>query len=269
MIEKKMGNMSGNELDVVRALSEVELPPDMVEFSRIGELVKNLNQSKEKLQKSKSELEKLRQDREKGNFFSNWWDDVDDQIHDASLDISRQLVDVNRHAAQLLVINTALSKMLNSQQQVLLEQQGALDKQAEQIARQNLALHEYQQDFRTQQGEISQANQKLLDAHDVSLRLAGELMQRLDQVAESERRVNAAHEILLENIERHFGEAMAQADISSEEAMTERLMQFESTQRAETAALIQRSKTASVWAIGIATTGLVAGVAALAIQIFQ
>ena len=37
-----MGKMSGNELDVVRALSEVDLPPDMVAFSKIGDLILSL-----------------------------------------------------------------------------------------------------------------------------------------------------------------------------------------------------------------------------------
>ena len=277
-----MGKMSGNELDVVRALSEVDLPPDMVAFSKIGDLIKGLNRSSSTLGQSSGQLDRLRKEREQGNFLSNWWDNVDDKIKDASLDVSQQLADVNRHAAQLLVINTALSKMLNGQQQVLLSQQSALDQQASQIAQQNTALHEYQQDFRNQQGDISQANQRLLDAHAAAQRLAGELMACLDQVTESEQRHKAVTLTLLDDVARNFSEAVEQVDAKHGQIVDERLAAFAHEQQAERDAQqverdahqatrdvqLSRLKTVTARAVAMAAVGLLAGMGALVLQLF-
>ena len=58
-------------------------------------------------------------------------------MQDAQLDLNKSIGRLTQTSSQLLIVNTAISKVLNDQQHILLEQQNMLKSQADTLGEQN------------------------------------------------------------------------------------------------------------------------------------
>lgn len=93
-----------------------------------------------------------------GNFFTNWLNDRGDLLQDAQIDLNKSIGRLTQKSSQLLIVNTALSKLLNQQQQILLNQQHILEGQTCSLAEQNEQILKQQVLLEEQQKEINKAN---------------------------------------------------------------------------------------------------------------
>jgi hypothetical protein len=86
------------------------------------------------VQSDSDRLEALRKEEKK---YLNWLYDRDDKVQDAQLDLNKSIGRLTQTSSQLLIVNTAISKVLNDQQHILLEQQTMLKSQADTLGEQN------------------------------------------------------------------------------------------------------------------------------------
>ncbi|MEW3673737.1 hypothetical protein QOZ77_31500, partial [Pseudomonas aeruginosa] len=136
----------------------------------------------------------------------------------------------NRHSSQLLIFNTAISKVLCDQQKVLLRQQEMLEEQAEQLKLQNQEILEHQKKLQIQQEAIREANQGLMEAKGVTADQARKLVGCVQRVEATEERVAEVNRQLLREIEQQLQQVRDESDASQAkllQRLEERLRQFE------------------------------------------
>lgn len=154
---------------VIQALSNAHLSKDILEKADIYSIIRAVKSSQDKVEESNKTLEKAREAKKEGNVFGNWWYNRGDDIKDAHLSLSQHVADLSKNSSRLVVVNTAISK-------VLLEQQGILQKQQDELHRQTLAIQAQNERISKQQNEIQDAHKRL---------------------AEQQREINAANEGLM------------------------------------------------------------------------
>ena len=147
-----------------------------------------------------------------GNFAANLWHGRDDKVKDAQLDLNQAMGRLTHRSSQLLVVNTAISKVLSGQQEVLLKQQALLAEQALELKRLNERIFEQQHEFAEQQEESNAANQKLLDATYYTQNQAERLVDCITRVREAERKIGAANEELHSALKNEMQGLVAQCD---------------------------------------------------------
>lgn len=107
----------------------------------------------------------------------------------------------------MLIVNTALSKLLNQQQQILLNQQHILEGQTRSLAEQNEQILKQQVLLEEQQKEINKANQGLMDAKGVTQEQAQQLVGCVKRVTEAENKIGEANATLLAEIEQRVAQS--------------------------------------------------------------
>lgn len=205
-----MKEPSTQELKIVQAFSALEVPERIIRESNVKELIKGMASEQESVQSDAQRLERLRREQKDGNFIGNWWHDRDDKVQDAQLDLNQSIGRLTQKSSQLLVVNTAISKVLSDQQRVLLRQQELLQQQADELAGQNRKIFEQQQLLEQQQRDINAANQGLMEAKGVTQEQAQKLVGCVVRVTEAEQKIDDANRALRAEVDRRLSDGLAQ-----------------------------------------------------------
>jgi len=198
------------ELQIVEAFSAISVPEKIMQESKIKELVQAMLGEQEKVGNDADELERLRREKSDGNFFGNWWNDRDDKLQEAQLTLSTSIGRLTQTSSRLLVVNTAISKVLSDQQNILLQQQKVLEQQARELKGQNEKIFDQQQQLAEQQVKINAANQGLMEAKGVTQEQAEKLVGCVVRVSEAERKIDLANDLLRTTMQAELRDALAQ-----------------------------------------------------------
>lgn len=197
-----MSAPSIQELQIIQAFSSVDVPERIIRDSNIKELLHGMTAEQEAVQSDAQRLERLRQEKKDGNFIGNWWNDRDDKVQDAQINLNKSIGRLTQKSSQLLIVNTAISKVLNDQQRILLDQQHTLKQQTDTLEEQNRKILEQQKLLEKQQQDINQANQGLMEAKGLTQEQAQQLVGCVKLVKEAESRIDEANQALRSNIEQ-------------------------------------------------------------------
>lgn len=212
---------SANELQIVQAFSKLTIPEKIIQDSNIGDLIKNTLADKKSVSDENSRLQELRDEQKKGNFASNLWNDRDGKIKDAHLDLNQSIGRLTQSSSVLLVLNTAMSKVLSHQQTLVLKQQEQLEEQAHELKLQNEKIFTQHELLAEQKKEANAANQELLQAMCIAQEQANKLVSCITLVMETENRINAANEALRFTLTNDMRDAVVQCEEHIGEARIE------------------------------------------------
>lgn len=194
--------MSGKKnFQIIEAFASVDLPEEILENSKIGLLVKDINSAKNNLSSATERMERARQAEKDGNPLMNIIKSRGDVVKDAQLDLNKSIGNLTGKTSELLIINTVLAKVLNDQQKILYGQQEQLEKQADELKDQNNKIFDQQKQLARQQEDINKANQGLMEAKGVTQEQAQKLVGCVTKVTEVESRIDAANEALRSDVE--------------------------------------------------------------------
>lgn len=200
--------LNKQELQIIQAFSSVDVPERIIRDSNIKELVHGMTAEQNAVQSDAQRLERLRQEKKDGNFIGNWWNDRDDKVQDAQIDLNKSIGRLTQKSSQLLIVNTAISKVLNDQQRILLEQQNILKCQTDTLEEQNRKILEQQKLLEKQQQDINQANQGLMETKGLTQEQAQQLVGCVKLVKEAESRIGAANQALRSSVEQHLNDSV-------------------------------------------------------------
>jgi hypothetical protein len=198
------------ELQIIQAFSSLDVPERIIRDSNIKELLQGMLAEQDAIQSDARRLERLRQEKKDGNFIGNWLKDRDDKVQDAQIDLNKSIGRLTQKSSQLLIVNTAISKVLNDQQRILLEQQNILKQQADTLADQNSKILEQQNLLARQQQDINKANQGLMEAKGITQEQAQQLVGCVKLVKEAEIRISAANQSLMSRVEQKLHDSVEQ-----------------------------------------------------------
>lgn len=216
-----MSALNKQELQVIQAFSSADLPERFFRESNIKELISSMTVEQDTVQKSAKHLDQLRQEQRDGNFITNWWNDRDDLLQDAQIDLNKSIGRLTQKSSQLLIVNTALSKLLNQQQQILLNQQNILEGQTRSLAEQNEQILKQQVLLEEQQREINKANQGLMDAKGVTQEQAKQLVGCVKRVTEAENKIGAANATFLAELEQRIAKSASDFEQQLQSSLAE------------------------------------------------
>lgn len=205
-----MTALNKQELQIIQAFSSVDVPERIFRESNIKELIHGMTAEQEAVQSDARRLERLRQEKKDGNFIGNLWNGRDDKVQDAQIDLNKSIGRLTQKSSQLLIVNTAISKVLNDQQRILLNQQNILKQQTDTLEEQNSKILEQQKLLEKQQREINQANEGLMEAKGLTQEQAQQLVGCVKRVTEAESRISAANQALRLGVEHYLNESVAQ-----------------------------------------------------------
>lgn len=205
-------NTSANELQVVQAFSAITIPEQIIRDSNIRELIDGMMAETSAVKNESHRLERLRKEMNDGNFVTNMLNDRDEKVKAAQLDLNQAMGRLTQRSSQLLVVNTAISKVLSDQQNILLAQQDLLAKQAHELKRQNEKILEQQGQLAEQQEGLKAANQGLLEAKGVTQEQAIKLVGCVTRVTEAESKIDMANEALRATLKKEMQGIVAQCD---------------------------------------------------------
>lgn len=205
-----MTKLNTHELQIIQAFSSVDVPERIIRESNIRDLLHGMLSEQHAVQSDAQRLERLRQEKKEGNFIGNWWHDRDDKVQDAQIDLNKSIGRLTQKSSQLLIVNTAISKVLNDQQRILLEQQQTLKRQTDTLEEQNHKIFAQQKLLEKQQQDINQANQGLMEAKGLTQEQAQQLVGCVKLVREAESRISMANQALKSDVEQHLNESVAQ-----------------------------------------------------------
>ncbi|HCE0605667.1 hypothetical protein [Pseudomonas aeruginosa] len=227
-----MSSLTGKEVQIVNALSSADLPENIIGESCVKQLISAVVDAQQQASGAADRLQSARAAKANQNVISNWWNNTEDRVKDAQLNLTTTVANLNRHSSQLLIFNTAISKVLCDQQDLLLRQQKILEQQAEQLKQQNLDILEQQKTLEVQQTEIGKANQGLMEAKGVTAEQARNLVGCVQRVEATEERISEVNRQLLVAIEQHLnhvreelGSSQASA-VNTLEARDKQLLQL-------------------------------------------
>lgn len=181
------------ELQIIQAFSMVTVPERILRDSNVKELIRSMIDEQDKVQKNAHNLDQARQEKKEGNFIGNWWNDRDDKVQEAQLDLSTSIGHLTQKSSQLLVVNTAISKVLSDQQNILLAQQDLLKQQTTKLEEQNKKILDQQLRLEKQQKDINAANEGLLSAKGVTQEQAQKLVGCVVRVTQAEQKIDEAN----------------------------------------------------------------------------
>lgn len=214
-------NNNAHELQVVQAFSSLTIPEQIVRDSNIRELIKDMIADTSSVKDESQRLKELRQEKKDGNFISNWWNDRDEKVQGAQLDLNQAMGRLTQRSSQLLVVNTAISKVLSDQQILLLKQQEQLEEQAHGLKLQNEKILKQQELLAEQQIELNKANQGLMEAKGVTQEQAIMLVGCVTRVTEAENKIDAANEKLHSALKNDMQDVVTQCDKRFGEGLVE------------------------------------------------
>lgn len=192
------------ELEIIQAFSTVTVPERILRDSNVKELIRSMVDEQDKVQNNARNLEKARQDKKDGNFFGNLTNGRADKVQEAQLDLSASIGQLTQKSSQLLVVNTAISKVLSDQQNILLKQQTLLKQQASDLKDQNQTILAQQLQLSEQQKAINAANEGLLTAKGVTQEQAQKLVGCVVRVTEAEQKIDVANAEVLAAVEQRL-----------------------------------------------------------------
>lgn len=195
------------DLQIVEAFSSVSVPEQIIRQSNIRELVQGMTDAQASVQTTTSKLERARREQKEGNFLGNWWNDRDDAVKDAQLDLNRSIGSLTQKSSQLLIVNTAISKILHDQQGVLLQQQNILKSQTDTLQEQNSKILSQQRLLEQQQREINAANEGLMQAKGITQEQAKKLVGCVVRVTDAERAIQQANQDLNQSVDLRLKES--------------------------------------------------------------
>lgn len=203
-------------LQIVQAFSEVDVPEALYKGSNVARLVQDLKETREGVKSSNDKLGRLRSEKENQAWYkglSLLGDSTAEKIEEEHLNLNRRMAVLAQHSSELLVVNTALSKVLCDQQQLLLDQQGALARQAEDIEDQNGRIQGGQEQLATFQA------QQLVSNDALGMRMLG-IANRLEDLAlravSFEQAMASAHARTLEAMDARLAEQQDAAEHANE-----------------------------------------------------
>ncbi len=198
--------MSTQEQQIVQAFSSIDIPEKIFRESKVKELIQEINTESNNTGIKNRHLERLRKEKSDNGFVSNWWNGQDDRIQEAQLELSTTIGKLTQKSTQLLVVNTAISKVLSDQQNLLLQQQAMLKEQADKLEKQNQQILDQQIQLGQQQEAINAANQGLMEAKGLTQQQAQKLIGCVERVTEAEERMDAANQALRSDVEHDLSE---------------------------------------------------------------
>lgn len=199
-----------HELQIIQAFSTVTVPEKILRDSNVKELIRSMIDEQDKVQKNARNLEQARQEKRDGNIIGNWWNDRGDKVEEAQLDLSTAIGKLTQKSSQLLVVNTAISKVLSDQQNILLAQQALLKQQTTKLEEQNEKILDQQLQLAEQQKAINAANEGLLAAKGVTQEQAQKLVGCVVRVTQAEQKIEAANMEVRATVEHRLDAALAQ-----------------------------------------------------------
>jgi hypothetical protein len=205
-----MTEPSKQELQIIQAFSSVDVPERIIRESNIKGLLHDMIAEQDAVQSGANRLERLRQEKKDGNIIGNWWNDRDDKVQDAQIDLNQSIGRLTQKSSQLLIVNTAISKVLRDQQYILLNQQEILKQQTDKLEEQNNKILEQQKLLEKQQKDINQANQGLMEAKGLTQEQAQKLVGCVNRVTEAEHRISEENQVFRLGLRRDISELFAQ-----------------------------------------------------------
>ena len=192
--------MSIKESQIVQVLSLVNLPEQIVRDSDIQGLIKGMMSDQITVKTTTQRLERLRREEKGGNSGKN---DRSDHTGEAQFDLNKSIGNLTQRSSQLLIINTAISKVLGDQQNMLQQQTDDLAVQSSKMLNQQIHLE-------IQQDAIIKANAGLMEAKGVTQQQAIQLVGCVERVSKAEAKIGEANQRLRELIEKRFSQNIAQ-----------------------------------------------------------
>jgi len=196
-------------MQIVEVFSSAIVPEQVIRESNIKDLIKDMAAAQASVKSTTQKLDDARNAQKDGNFVTNWWNDRSDAVQDAQINLNRSIGSLTEKSSQLLIINTAISKVLHDQQGILLRQQDELQRQAGTLHEQNNQILEQQKELARQQQEINAANKGLMEAKGISQEQALKLVGCVTLVTEAEKRIDAANRDLTQSVERYVQDSTA------------------------------------------------------------
>lgn len=230
------------ELQIIKAFSSVDVPKRIIRDSNIKALLNEMLAEQDAVQSDASRLKRLRQEEKDGNFIGNWWNDRDEKVQEAQLDLNQSIGRLTQKSSQLLIVNTAISKVLNDQQRILLEQQNILKRQTDTLEEQNRKILEQQNMLEKQQQGINKANQGLLEAKGITQEQAQQLVGCVKLFKEVENRISAANLALRSGVEQYLRDSVEQCLGSLNSGFAEQEQRYDTFEQQLTAAFSTQSQ---------------------------
>ena len=217
-----------SEMQIVEAFSNLTVPEDILRNSNVPQMVEDMRSTKKRLETSEERLSQLRREKNDSNFISNILKDRSDQIDDAKDNVNKEFRKLGVLSSNLLILNTAMAKIMNGQQKALQGQQIVLDHQARDIKNQNSDIKGHQELHANMLREFRKVLDSFKETKSLTQAQAIELIKCTQKVAESERSMLKSHELLMDKVEERL------RLISSEwsEIIASRLVQFDHVHKA-------------------------------------
>jgi hypothetical protein len=195
-----LNNFSVKDKEIVRALSVVKVPDDVLRRIDIRGVVDALATSSENVQKFSSDLEQARKEKKEGWILVNWLKGRGTKVEDLQYALQHSIGELTTTTTQLLIFNTAISRELSKQQEDLIAQQKQLRDQTLKIEKQNEDILAQQIRLEQQQKDINAANQGLLEAKGVTADQAKELIGCVVRVRTAESKLDESNKRLVEEV---------------------------------------------------------------------
>jgi hypothetical protein len=219
------------DLQIVEAFSSVSVPEQIIRQSNIRELVQGMTDAQASVQSTTSKLERARREQKEGNFLGNWWSDRDDAVQDAQLDLNKSIGSLTQKSSQLLIVNTAISKILHDQQGVLLQQQNILKGQTDTLQAQNSKILSQQRLLEQQQREINAANEGLMQAKGITQEQAKKLVGCVVRVTDAEKAIHQANQDLSQSVDLRLRESAQDYLVCLRQGLEERDQRWSTAER--------------------------------------
>ena len=219
------------DLQIVEAFSSVSVPEQIIRQSNIRELVQGMTDAQASVQSTTSKLERARREQKEGNFLGNWWNDRDDAVQDAQLDLNKSIGSLTQKSSQLLIVNTAISKILHDQQGVLLQQQNILKGQTDTLQTQNSKILSQQRLLEQQQREINAANEGLMQAKGITQEQAKKLVGCVVRVSDAEKAIHQANQDLSQSVDLRLRESAQDYLVCLRQGLEERDERWSTAER--------------------------------------
>lgn len=191
-----MNNNKSQELIIVNAISQMVIPTEIFEKSEFKQAINDFKSAQESVQDSLDSVESKRQIVKEGSSIGNWWNNRNEALRDAQLDLNKSIGILTKQSSDLILFNTAISKVLVSQQKVLHEQQELLQKQATELASQNKSIGKQQVDLSEQQEKLLEVNKGLLEAKGITREHAEKLVGCVSRVEIAEQKMELSNQEL-------------------------------------------------------------------------
>lgn len=191
-----MDKRKKQELIIVNAISQMVIPSDAFENSEFKEIISNFKEAQNKVDSDLCDIERTRNEVKDGSVIGNWWNNRKDKLQDAQLDLNKSVGLLTKQSSDLILFNTAISKVLVSQQNLLHEQQEMLRAQASKLDAQNKNIEEHQIKLSSQQEEIIKTNNGLLEAKGITREQAEKLVGCVRRVEATEQKLEISNQKL-------------------------------------------------------------------------